>query len=193
MKKLLTLLTIMVLLTCFAVNTYAVDNAELAWYTMETTDVESENAAISAKAVEVSASMSTSYYKAYNIFSWIVANCTYNYAKLAINNRGAWTGGNGALYLFNLRTGICYDYSALFAAMCRSIDIPTKFVRGYYTYNGTSVYHAWNLFWSSELNRWVYVDTTQSPKTQTIMSHQFFDFKGTTLDRYRITGIYDEY
>lgn len=38
--------------------------------------------------------------------------------------------------------GICYDYSALLGAMLRSVDVPTKLIKGYSTY--TPVYHAWN-------------------------------------------------
>jgi len=40
--------------------------------------------------------------------------------------------------------GICYDYAALFAAMCREAGIPTKLVMGYSAYIGPE-YHAWCL------------------------------------------------
>ena len=42
-------------------------------------------------------------------------------------------------------TGICYDYAALYTAMCRSVGIPTKMVFGYSPYVGMSQYHAWCL------------------------------------------------
>ncbi|MBR5313770.1 MAG: transglutaminase domain-containing protein [Clostridia bacterium] len=38
------------------------------------------------------------------------------------------------------KKGICYDYAALFAALCRSQNIPCSIEKGYY-YGG---YHAWN-------------------------------------------------
>ncbi|GMQ60729.1 hypothetical protein AN1V17_51310 [Vallitalea sediminicola] len=52
--------------------------------------------------------------------------------------------------------GICYDYASLFAAMLRSLDIPTKLVHG--ESNFTSVYHAWNEVLVD--NEWIVVDTT---------------------------------
>lgn len=40
--------------------------------------------------------------------------------------------------------GICYDYAALYAAMCRAVGIPTKLIMGYSSYIGPE-YHAWCL------------------------------------------------
>jgi transglutaminase-like putative cysteine protease len=54
------------------------------------------------------------------------------------------------------RLGICYDYSAVFASMLRSLNIRCKLVMGY-TPN-VREFHAWNeVFMDS---RWVVVDTT---------------------------------
>lgn len=54
--------------------------------------------------------------------------------------------------------GICYDYASLFAAMLRSINIPTKLVKGYASYN-PNVYHAWNEVYLG--GEWIVVDTTK--------------------------------
>jgi len=54
--------------------------------------------------------------------------------------------------------GICYDYASLLAAMLRSINIPTKLVKGYASYN-PSVYHAWNEVYIN--GQWVVIDTTR--------------------------------
>lgn len=54
--------------------------------------------------------------------------------------------------------GICYDYSALFAGMARSLDIPTKLVEG--RKNDIKVLHAWNEVYLRETKEWVIVDTT---------------------------------
>lgn len=40
------------------------------------------------------------------------------------------------------KTGICYDFAALYAAMCRSVGIPCRLVMGYTSYV-PNVYHAW--------------------------------------------------
>ncbi|RCX21409.1 transglutaminase superfamily protein [Fontibacillus phaseoli] len=51
---------------------------------------------------------------------------------------------------------ICYGYSALFAAMLRSVDIPAKLVMGTTDYVDT--YHAWNEVLIG--GKWVTIDTT---------------------------------
>jgi len=54
------------------------------------------------------------------------------------------------------KLGICYDYSAVFASMLRSLDIRCKLVMGY-TQN-VREYHAWNEVFMD--GKWVTVDTT---------------------------------
>jgi transglutaminase-like putative cysteine protease len=54
------------------------------------------------------------------------------------------------------KLGICYDYSAVFASMLRSLDIKSKLVMGY-TPN-VKEYHAWNEVMVD--GNWVTVDTT---------------------------------
>ncbi len=65
--------------------------------------------------------------------------------------------------------GICFDYSALFAAMLRAQGIPTKLVTGYVS--PTNGYHAWNMVYlkdegwkykkiSIDRSNWGRVDTT---------------------------------
>ncbi|MBE0338004.1 transglutaminase domain-containing protein [Paenibacillus sp. 23TSA30-6] len=51
---------------------------------------------------------------------------------------------------------ICYGYASLFAAMLRSVDVPTKLVMGESSYVNT--YHAWNEV--NINNQWVIIDTT---------------------------------
>ncbi|MFD0962064.1 transglutaminase domain-containing protein [Paenibacillus chungangensis] len=51
---------------------------------------------------------------------------------------------------------ICYGYAALFGAMMRSLDVPTKLVMG--EADDIKTYHAWNeVFLNGE---WVVIDTT---------------------------------
>ena len=54
-------------------------------------------------------------------------------------------------------SGICYDYASLYAAMLRSIGIPTKLVKGY-TAENPDVYHAWNEVYIN--GEWIIIDTT---------------------------------
>jgi hypothetical protein len=68
--------------------------------------------------------------------------------------------------------GICYDYASLLAAMLRSINIPTKLVKGYANSNPT-VYHAWNEIYID--GEWLVIDTTQDASL--LRSGKSFDLK----------------
>ena len=46
--------------------------------------------------------------------------------------------------IYEVGTGICYDFAALYAAMCRAVGIPAKLVMGYSSYIEPG-YHAWCL------------------------------------------------
>jgi len=89
------------------------------------------------------------------VYLYVVKNIRYDYFKL---------DGLQSDYIpdiedvFNEKEGICYDYSAILASMLRSLNIPTKLVKGYTT--KTDVYHAWNEVYVEDENRWIIVDTT---------------------------------
>ncbi|MCL6603215.1 MAG: transglutaminase-like domain-containing protein [Paenibacillus sp.] len=105
------------------------------------------------KAQQLTQGITTDEEKVKAIYNYIVKNVQYDY-KLA--------GSVSTDYIPNInntlsnKKGICYDYSSLFAAMLRSVDIPTKLVMGNTSY--VSEYHAWN---EVLLNgKWVTIDTT---------------------------------
>ncbi len=87
------------------------------------------------------------------IHDYIVKNIQYDSEKYASLDK---------TYLPNVddilqnKKGICYDYASLFAVMLRSVDVPTKLVKGYK--NDISEYHAWNEVYIN--NEWVTVDCT---------------------------------
>ncbi len=71
--------------------------------------------------------------------------------------------------IINIKKGICFDYSALCAAMLRAQGIPTKLVTGYVS--PKDVYHAWNMIYlkdkgwkykkvSIDMRSWGRIDTT---------------------------------
>jgi transglutaminase-like putative cysteine protease len=93
--------------------------------------------------------------KVKKIYEYIVNNIVYDYDKLPTLKSD---------YVPNIEstlasgTGICYDFSSLFAAMLRSQGIPTKLVKGYST--NVEGYHAWNEVYDSETGTWITIDTT---------------------------------
>lgn len=87
------------------------------------------------------------------LYEYIIEKIVYDYNKIK---------NLTTTYLPNIddtitkQSGICYDYSSLFAAILRQQGIPTKMVKGYSTY--TDVYHAWNEVYVGD--KWVIVDST---------------------------------
>ena len=71
------------------------------------------------------------------IYSWIIHNCEYDYDYYAF------------VQYFNVRRtlctrkGVCYDFSNLFAALCRSQNIPCYVVDGK-PYDHSLAAHTWN-------------------------------------------------
>lgn len=71
--------------------------------------------------------------------------------------------------LLSKSRGVCYDFSALFAAMCRSQGIPCALVKGYH--NGA--YHAWNMVYIND--NWVAVDLTSAIRNKIGSLQSFSD------------------
>ncbi len=89
------------------------------------------------------------------IYTFVVKNFKYDYEKIKSLQ---------TTYVPNIDQiladgkGICYDYSAVFAAMLRSQGIPAKLIKGYT--DNVKEYHAWNEVYLSDEKRWIVVDTT---------------------------------
>ncbi|KOF57564.1 MULTISPECIES: transglutaminase-like domain-containing protein [Clostridium] len=98
--------------------------------------------------------------KARKIYDWIGNNISYDYnkANLVLNND--YDVKSGAIYTFNTRKGICFDYSCLYVAMARANNIKVRLITGQ-GFNGVSwVSHAWNQVYIPESGKWINVDTT---------------------------------
>lgn len=91
--------------------------------------------------------------KVKSIYDYIVKNIKYDYNKIKGLNEDYVPDIEKVL---SAQSGICYDYSSLFAGMLRSLGIPTKLVKGYR--NDLKEYHAWNEVFIE--GKWALVDTT---------------------------------
>jgi len=106
-----------------------------------------------SKAKELTAGKTTEQEKFDAIYGYMVNNFAYDFDKLQVLT---------ADYLpvidrvYNSKKGICYDYSAVFSAMLRSVGIPSKLIMGYCDY--VTAYHAWNEVLVN--GTWSVVDTT---------------------------------
>ena len=107
------------------------------------------------KAEEITKGLKTDREKIDAIYRFVVDNFSYDYDK--IKNVPS-THVPDIDEILKAGKGICYDYSAVFAAMLRSQGIPCKLIKGYTTY--VKGYHAWNEVYLAGEDRWMVVDTT---------------------------------
>ena len=142
-------------------------------YLVSTSEVQfSKGDTVSAKAAELCRNAKTDEAKViaiYNYMSYFSSTKINSIIRLIIyynsspyNNKLAneITSGKITKYIPDTAatlkgtTGICYDFSSLFAAMCRSQGIPCALTKGY----AGSSYHAWN---KVNLNgKWYQIDLT---------------------------------
>lgn len=118
--------------------------------------------AVVAKARELVAGAANAGDALQAIYTWIRDNVTYDQAKAAdlAGKSGYIPDPNQTLAS---KTGICFDYASLAAAMMRSIGIPCKIITGYVSPDG--IYHAWNMVWID--GSWKTVAITVDPQTWT--------------------------
>lgn len=130
------------------------------------------------KAAELTKNLKTDAEKVEAIHSYIINSYTYDYNKAKTVQPGYVPDINST---FNSKNGICYDYSALFAAMLRSQGIPSKLVKGNTSY--FTEYHAWNEVQVD--GKWIIIDTTYdaayaAANQMTAMSKAASDYKKTS-------------
>ncbi|KAB3531911.1 transglutaminase domain-containing protein [Alkaliphilus pronyensis] len=106
------------------------------------------------KASEITEGIDCEQQKLEAIYSYIVKNIKYDYEKISTITSSYLPDIDEIL---ESGQGICYDYSSLFAAMMRSVGVPTKMVKGY-TDLIPNEYHAWNEVLIN--GEWKIIDTT---------------------------------
>ncbi len=103
-----------------------------------------KNSACVKKGAELCAGAAGDIEKIAAIFSYVTENVTYDRQLAATVQSGYVPNPDKTL---KLKTGICFDYASLFAAMTRSQGIPTRLCVGY---AATDIYHAWNEVYTPE-------------------------------------------
>ncbi len=135
-------------------------------------------------ADEICAGCETDEEKVQAIYSWIIHNFEYDYDYRAF------------IQYFNVRKtlrthkGVCYDFSNLFAAFCRSQNIPCYVVDG--TSYKTTAQHTWNRVYYND--SWWDVDVTNditaNVQSKTPYGLHELEDSYSPDDYYRITKIY---
>lgn len=94
-----------------------------AYFVAEQTFIESNNAKIISKAKEITEGLSSDYKRALALFEYINTELEYNTSSAYANK--------GALSALENKKGVCEEFSTLYAAFCRALDIPCKVIEGY--------------------------------------------------------------
>ena len=128
----------------------------LAQYKVSTTEITySRDDAVGKKANELCKDLKDDGAKVLAVYNYISENFTYDFdfaAKVSAGGGKSYVPDTNAI--LEAKKGICYDLSALFAAMCRSQGIATKIERGYCA----GQYHAWNAAYVG--GEWLSFDVT---------------------------------
>ena len=99
-------------------------------------------AELNAKAVEITASCTTDYDKAYAINKWVAENVYYD---LDYYDHGKTYHGGSAVDVFENGLAVCHGYALLMRAMCRAAGLPARYASGaaFYDEDGKGAGHAW--------------------------------------------------
>ena len=119
------------------------------------------------------------------VYTWLCDNISYDYEKAAqVADATGYVPNPDAT--LETRSGICFDYASLTAAMLRSLGIPCRIITGYVEPDG--IYHAWNEIYID--GSWVTAEIRIDPKTWTRIDVTFAAADGmagpdaTYTDRY---------
>ena len=107
------------------------------------------------KAKELTKNAKNNKEKVESIYNYIITNVSYD------NDKANKLSSNYIPKIdetLKSQKGICYDYASLFAAMARSVGLPTKLLMGHK--NDINEYHAWNQVYLEDTNEWITIDTT---------------------------------
>lgn len=104
------------------------------------------------KADELTKNIKSDEDKVKVIYDYIITNYSYDFEKTEM----PYDYLPDIDKIVRTKKGKCYDFSSLFASMLRSVNVPTKLVKGY----GDKVkgYHAWNEVYLD--GKWLMIDTS---------------------------------
>lgn len=153
--------------------------------------IQSRNSGIKSVATQLTEGLETDYEKIKVLHDWVCSYLHYDNDSLQKKNIAPYS----ATEVLKTRKGVCIGYANLYAALCRSIDIPCYVVTGYALgissgsnewtnsiIKGKEENHAWNEAYVD--GRWVIIDTTWDSfnsiengemKKGKSISHLYFD------------------
>lgn len=118
------------------------------------------NEDIDNKALEIVKNSKSDREKARKIYTWVGSNIEYDFDKADKVLDEENVTNSGAIEAFTTRKGICFDYSCLFTAMAKKVNLKTRIVTGDAFDGNNYGPHAWNQVFLEDENKWINVDPT---------------------------------
>lgn len=116
---------------------------------------------VASAALEITAGKETDEEKAKALYQWVGTRVKYDWEKVRLYEEKRIWKEQTPEDTFTTRTGVCIDYSRLYAAMARTVGLDVKVVTGLGSDGrGGTGSHAWNEVYLSEKQTWVPLDST---------------------------------
>jgi len=116
---------------------------------------------IAAAAQEITAKKATDEEKARALYQWVGTRVKYDWEKVRLYEEERIWKEQTPEETFATRTGVCIDYSRLYAVMARSVGLEVKVVTGLGSDGrGGMGPHAWNEVFLASRGEWVPLDST---------------------------------
>ena len=136
-----------------------------------TTFINPDDIDIKTKALEIYNDGGTDnvFIVAKNIFIWLKQKTTYKPHNDNVIQTAPQT--------YSKKTGDCDDFTYLYLSLCRAVDIPARFIRGYLINETDAIAHAWaEVFVGSNLgiNGWIPVECAGTSSDINVEIHQNF-------------------
>ncbi len=106
-----------------------------------------------ANSIKSASGTNNSFIIAKELFVWLKQHTSY---KIHISNLV-----QPAYFTFQCKTGDCDDLSFLYISLCRSVGIPSRFIKGFLIEDGKAISHAWvEVFVGEDIgkNGWIPVE-----------------------------------
>ncbi|MBQ9280272.1 MAG: S-layer homology domain-containing protein [Clostridia bacterium] len=104
-------------------RTNTVINEETKRFLEPAERIDSDDPSIITKAKEITQEQTTDYKKAQAIFEYVNVKMAYDESATYANK--------GSLSAFKNMRGVCEEFTTLFIAMCRAVNVPARAIEGY--------------------------------------------------------------
>lgn len=118
------------------------------------------NDEIEEYAIESVKNIEDTYEKAKKLYNDVINMLDYDNQKSEEIMNENFNSLSGAIFAFETKKGICFDYASLYSVLSEIAELPNRIVVGKGFDGKEWINHAWNEVYIEELDKWIQVDTT---------------------------------